>query len=208
MCSPISPCLGPSHALSLYRAAHLAHADDAVSCGAGSGCGEVDRELLWTVVGLWPRGIRQVWYTRRLPGSHLELFGGLVCHTEGPGPRTRRSIPHGAAARIGPDETRVSDRAEQARVTKRSAAFLVDQLEAADYVELAPDLTDRRARLVRLTGRARRVAEVADAEVERVLVEWADHVGEQRLRLVHETLRHLREITDPWLDPRRVPTQG
>lgn len=102
------------------------------------------------------------------------------------------------AARIGPDGTRVSDLAEQARVTKQSAAFLVDQLEAAGYVERTPDPVDRRARLVRLTGRARRVAEVADAEVERVLAEWADHVGEDRLRQMHETLRDLREITDPW----------
>lgn len=102
------------------------------------------------------------------------------------------------AARISPHGSRVSDLADQARVTKQSAAFLVEQLEAAGYVERVPDPTDGRARLVRLTTRARRVAEVADAEVERVLAEWADHVGEERLRQVHETLRDLREITDPW----------
>lgn len=102
------------------------------------------------------------------------------------------------AARIGPDGTRVSDLAAQARVTKQSAAFLVEQLEAAGYVERVPDPTDGRARLVRLTRRARRVARVADAEVEQVLAEWADHVGDQRLRQVLETLRDLRDITDPW----------
>ena len=102
------------------------------------------------------------------------------------------------AARIGPNGSRVSDLAEQARVTKQSAAFLVDQLETAGYVERVPDPTDGRARLVRLTTRARRVARAADAEVQRVLQEWADHVGEERLRQVHETLRDLREITDPW----------
>jgi len=102
------------------------------------------------------------------------------------------------AARIGPHGTRVSDLAEQARVTKQSAAFLVEQLEAAGYVERVPDPTDGRARLVRLTTRARRVAQAADAEVERVLAEWADHVGEERLQQMHKTLRDLREITDPW----------
>jgi DNA-binding MarR family transcriptional regulator len=102
------------------------------------------------------------------------------------------------AARIGPDGSRVSDLAEQARVTKQSAAFLVEQLETSGYVERVPDPTDGRARLVRLTTRARRVAEAADAEVQRVLREWADHVGETRLRQMHETLRDLREITDPW----------
>jgi len=102
------------------------------------------------------------------------------------------------AARIGPDGSRVTDLAEQARVTKQSAAFLVEQLEAAGYVERVPDPTDGRARLVRLTSRARRVVQAADAEVERVLAEWSDHVGEQRLRQMHETLRDLREIMDPW----------
>jgi DNA-binding MarR family transcriptional regulator len=102
------------------------------------------------------------------------------------------------AARISPDGSRVSDLAEQARVTKQSAAFLVEQLEKAGYVERVPDPTDGRARLVRLTTRARRVAQAADAEVQRVLTAWADHVGEERLRQMHETLRDLREITDPW----------
>ena len=102
------------------------------------------------------------------------------------------------AARIGPDGSRVTDLAEQARVTKQSAAFLVEQLEVAGYVERVPDPTDGRARLVRLTNRSRGVVQAADAEVERVLSEWSDHVGEQRLQQLHETLRDLREITDPW----------
>ncbi len=102
------------------------------------------------------------------------------------------------AARIAPLGSRVSELAQQARVTKQSAAFLVEQLEAAGYVERAPDPTDGRARLVRLTTRALRLTQVADAEVERVLAEWADHVGEERLRQMNETLRDLREITDPW----------
>jgi len=102
------------------------------------------------------------------------------------------------AARIGPHGTRVSDLAEQARVTKQSAGFLVDQLESAGYVERVPDPSDRRARLVRLTARADRVVKTANAEVERALAEWADHVGADRLRRMHETLLDLQEITDPW----------
>ena len=103
------------------------------------------------------------------------------------------------AARIGPNGSRVTDLAEQARVTKQSAAFLVEQLEAAGYVERVPDPTDGRARLARLTSRARPVVQAANAEVQRVLAEWSDHVGEERLRQMHQTLRDLREITDPWL---------
>jgi DNA-binding MarR family transcriptional regulator len=102
------------------------------------------------------------------------------------------------AARIGPQGTRVSELAEQARVTKQSAGFLVEQLEAAGYVERVPDPADRRARLVRLTSRADRVVTVANAAVEEVLAEWTQHVGADRLREVYETLLDLREITDPW----------
>ena len=102
------------------------------------------------------------------------------------------------AARIGPHGTRVSDLAEQARVTKQSAGFLVEQLEAAGYVDRVPDPDDRRARLVRLTARADRVVAAANAEVERVLAEWADHVGADRLQQMHRTLLDLRAITDPW----------
>lgn len=101
-------------------------------------------------------------------------------------------------ARIGPQGTRVSDLAESARVTKQSAGFLVEQLESAGYVERVPDPSDGRARLVRLTARAEQVVVVANAEVERALAEWADHVGTDRLREVHATLMDLREITDPW----------
>jgi DNA-binding MarR family transcriptional regulator len=102
------------------------------------------------------------------------------------------------AARIAPNGSRVSDLAEQARMTKQSAASLVEQLEKAQYVERVPDPTDGRARLVRLTPRLRRVAEVADAEVARVLAEWADHIGKDRIQQLHEILRDLRGITDPW----------
>jgi DNA-binding MarR family transcriptional regulator len=102
------------------------------------------------------------------------------------------------AARIGPHGTRVSDLAEQARITKQSASFLVKQLERAGYVEVVSDPADRRARLVRLTTNADRVISAANTEVERVLAEWADHVGADRLRQLYDTLLDLREITDPW----------
>ncbi len=102
------------------------------------------------------------------------------------------------AARIGPQGTRVSDLAEQARVTKQTAGFLVEQLEAAGYVEKVPDPTDGRARLVRLTRRADELVRVADAAVERTLAEWAGLVGTERLQQMYDVLRDLREITDPW----------
>lgn len=102
------------------------------------------------------------------------------------------------AARIGPDGTRVTDLAEQTRITKQSAGFLIKQLEEAGYVELVPDPADGRAKLARLTTHANAIVRIANAEVERALSEWENHVGADRLRQVTETLVDLREIVDPW----------
>jgi DNA-binding MarR family transcriptional regulator len=101
-------------------------------------------------------------------------------------------------AQIDPDGTRVVTLAARARTTKQSAAFLVDQLEDAGYVERVPDPADGRAKLVRLTDRAREVSVAAQVEVDRALGEWAPHLGPARMRELEETMRMLREITDPW----------
>ncbi|RZU77484.1 DNA-binding MarR family transcriptional regulator [Micromonospora kangleipakensis] len=101
-------------------------------------------------------------------------------------------------ARIGPQGTRVTELAEQARVTKQTAAFLVDQLERAGYVRRVPDPSDARARLVTITARgeaAIRVARAAEAEVE---AEWTRHLGRQATSQLRRALTRLREITDPY----------
>ena len=101
-------------------------------------------------------------------------------------------------AQVDPDGTRVVTLAARARVTKQSAAFLVDQLEQAGYVERVADPVDGRAKLVRLTPHARAIGDAADAEVARALAEWEEHVGRARMRQLEETMAMLREVTDPW----------
>jgi DNA-binding MarR family transcriptional regulator len=102
------------------------------------------------------------------------------------------------AARIGPKGTRVTELAEQARITKQTAGFLVEQLERAGYVRRVPDPTDARARLVQIAPRgeaAVAAARVAEAEVE---AEWARHLGKQGINQLRRALTSLREITDPY----------
>ena len=99
--------------------------------------------------------------------------------------------------RVGPDGTRVGELADQALVTKQTAGYLVEQLKRAGYVERVPDPRDGRARLVRLTARARSFVPVANAEVERVLAEWEAHVGARAMRGLDETLSRLWPILDP-----------
>jgi len=52
---------------------------------------------------------------------------------------------------IDPEGTRLIDLAARAGMTKQAMGELVRYLEVRGYVEVAPDPTDRRARLVRLT---------------------------------------------------------
>ncbi|HEX6844490.1 MAG TPA: helix-turn-helix domain-containing protein [Actinomycetota bacterium] len=54
--------------------------------------------------------------------------------------------------------SRITDLAEEARLTKQGMMALVDDLELRGYVRRVPDPTDARAKLVRLTARGRRAA--------------------------------------------------
>lgn len=101
--------------------------------------------------------------------------------------------------RIGPDGTRLTDLAEQAQVTKQTAGFLVDQLEKAGWVERAPDPTDGRARLVRISTRAQEALPVAASAVAEAEAEWAAHLGTRQMAQLRQILGRLREITDPYV---------
>lgn len=99
---------------------------------------------------------------------------------------------------IDPDGTRLSVLAERAQIAKQTATALVDKLERAGYVERVADPTDGRARLVRMTARAKSVISYARAEEERIEEEWRAHLGAERMQQLREALTDLRKITDPY----------
>lgn len=103
-----------------------------------------------------------------------------------------------AAARLSDDGMRVTDLAEQARITKQSASVLIDQLERRGYVERVPDPSDARARLVVLAPRGRAVQQVARREERAIEREWARHLGAERMAALQDALVALREIADPY----------
>src|SRR5262245_661878 len=82
-------------------------------------------------------------------------------------------------ARIGPDGTRLTELAESAQVTKQTAGSLVDQLEAAGYVERVPDPTDARARLVRIAPKGLEAQATAREVEAEITAEWKGHLGKQ-----------------------------
>lgn len=100
--------------------------------------------------------------------------------------------------RLDPGGMRLTDLAEQARVTKQTAGALVDQLERAGYVTRRPDPTDARARLVTLSDTGVEVCRRAGAEVQRVEARWREHLGDKAFDAMRDALISLREITDPY----------
>ena len=101
--------------------------------------------------------------------------------------------------RLAPEGSRLTDLAAQAGITKQSAGFLVDQLEASGYVERVPDPEDGRARLIRIAPRGWASIEVSRRFVEEVEAEWLAHLGARKMAALRRTLAELREITDPWM---------
>ena len=99
---------------------------------------------------------------------------------------------------IDPDGTRLSVLAERAQIAKQTATALVDKLERAGYVQRVADPTDGRARLVRMTARAKNAIPHARAEEERIEEEWRAHLGTKRMQQLRDALTDLRQITDPY----------
>jgi DNA-binding MarR family transcriptional regulator len=86
--------------------------------------------------------------------------------------------------------SRITDLAEQSRLTKQAMMSMVDDLEERGYVRRVPDPNDSRAKLVRLTAHGRRAA----AECRRAI-----QALEQRTRRVlgdraYDGLREALEI--------------
>lgn len=81
--------------------------------------------------------------------------------------------------RLDPGGMRLTELAEQARVTKQTAGALVDQLERSGYVTRLPDPTDARARLVTLSDKGLEVCRGAGAEVGRIEAEWRERLGDR-----------------------------
>lgn len=102
-------------------------------------------------------------------------------------------------ARIADEGSRLTELAESAQVTKQTAGYLVDQLEAGGYVERAADPSDGRARLVRLATRGEQARAAAMDALHQLETEWEAHLGPRRLKAVRDGLAALREITDPYL---------
>lgn len=83
--------------------------------------------------------------------------------------------------------------ANQMRITKQSLNDLLRHLENGGYVELVPDPSDSRARLMRLTSRGRQLDSVVRVHARNAEQELVSALGKGRFETLRETLR---AITD------------
>jgi DNA-binding MarR family transcriptional regulator len=92
---------------------------------------------------------------------------------------------------LPPEGLRLTALAEAALMTKQSMGYLVDDLEALGYVERAPDPADRRAKLVRLTSRGRRVDDTVRAVIHEIEADWSSGLGAENYQQLLHLLRAL-----------------
>ena len=92
---------------------------------------------------------------------------------------------------VPPAGGRLSRMTADSGLTKQALAQALAQLQEGGYVEVVPDPTDGRARLVRLTDRGRAVNETVRRHLDGVEREWAGRVGEERYAVARAVLADL-----------------
>jgi DNA-binding MarR family transcriptional regulator len=103
-----------------------------------------------------------------------------------------RPAHSGVLRHIDAEGSRVVDLAERAGMTKQSMAYLTEGLAALDYVEIAPDPGDRRAKRVLLTRRGRdAVATLAKLSLEAEAA-IAETIGRGRIEALRNDLRDVK----------------
>jgi DNA-binding MarR family transcriptional regulator len=113
--------------------------------------------------------------------------------------------PHGRRRREPPP---LGELARAAQISKQTVGSVVDQLERAGYVSRVADPTDARARLVIVTDLGRELVELSLPAVREIESAWQAHLGAAETRQLRRTLETLREITDPFAEPKAGDAAG
>lgn len=102
---------------------------------------------------------------------------------------------HGNVFRyIAPDGSRLTELADAAQITKQSMNYLVEYLRDRGYVEMIPDPTDGRAKLIRLTDQGQKVQQMAIQISRQVEAEWATQLGQRKVSQLRRLLEELSDV--------------
>jgi DNA-binding MarR family transcriptional regulator len=110
----------------------------------------------------------------RIRPAHLQVFGTIKA-----------------------DGTRLTDLAAWTNMSLSSMAELVDDLQRLGYLERAPDPTDGRAKLIRLTNTGWQAIRQGRQIIEQIEADWGRRIGEQRFESLCQALQDLIDELDP-----------
>jgi DNA-binding MarR family transcriptional regulator len=101
-------------------------------------------------------------------------------------------VPHThVTAYIKADGSRLTELAAQARMTLPAMSELVDDLQRIGIVERRPDPSDRRAKLICLTGAGWEAMNTARGVIAQIETDYAHLVGAERFEDAAQTLDEL-----------------
>jgi DNA-binding MarR family transcriptional regulator len=94
----------------------------------------------------------------------------------------------------GPDGLRPTELAARMNMTKQATNHLLSGLEARGYLERMANPGDGRAKLLRLTTRGRKVAQIMQDSSRSLEDEWARHLGRPEVERIRRGLVELAEV--------------
>lgn len=99
---------------------------------------------------------------------------------------------HGSVFRcIDAEGSRLTVLAERSGLTKQAIGEVVVELERHGYVERAADPDDRRAKIIRLTGRGIEAQAAAAGILDGIEQHWDRHLGQDRIATLRATLEEV-----------------
>ncbi|HEY9697583.1 MAG TPA: MarR family transcriptional regulator, partial [Trichocoleus sp.] len=90
----------------------------------------------------------------------------------------------------------LTELADAAQITKQSMNYLVEYLGDRGYVEMIPDPTDGRAKLIHLTDQGQKVQQMAIQISQQVEAEWAAQLGQRKISQLRRLLEELSDVLD------------
>ena len=91
---------------------------------------------------------------------------------------------------------RLTELAKRTHTTKQALRYIINQLEAAGYVERVPDPTDGRAKIIRLTERGWEGRRVADEIIASLEHECLRQLGEERMMQFKDLIKDVSSVLE------------
>jgi DNA-binding MarR family transcriptional regulator len=102
------------------------------------------------------------------------MIDELIARLHAAGYTDMTAAQHVAFENLDPEGTRLTTLAQRAGMTRQAMTELVDALRRNGYLELRPDPSDGRARLVHLTNRGKDAVRVAISEIAVIEARWQE----------------------------------